>query len=93
MAMTEQTAAGLFYMRKSARSRVFIGMATPWAPGLNVTIDDVCQSNGLAWQAQNDGTTAGSVGPNNTDGALFVDGGGVQWLHLPLLTVAPQPIG
>ncbi len=83
--------AATWRMRRANRSRVFILGCTEWTPGLFVTAGDVVQSYGLAFTAQNSGTTAGATAPNNSAGALFVDGGGVQWLHTPLLLVQPPP--
>lgn len=84
--------SGLYYLRRRNRSQQLIAQATPWSAGLSVSAGDIVQSNSMAWTAQNSGTTAGSVAPNNTDGAAFTDGGGVIWVHTPLLLVAPTPI-
>jgi hypothetical protein len=91
--LTGATQAAAFYLRRAQRSRLFTAACTPWSPGLVVQAGAVCQSNGLAWTAQNNGTTAGTVGPNNENGALFVDAGGIQWLKTNLLLVQPEPIG
>lgn len=92
MSVAAVLSASRYYMRRARRSRQFVLGCTAWVAGLVVQQGDVCQSNSLAWTAQNSGTTAGTVAPNNTGGALFVDGGGVQWLHTPLLLVQPPPI-
>lgn len=84
--------AGLFYLRRRNRSQQFIAAATAWQIGLTVVAGDIVQSNAMAWQALNSGTTAGAVAPNNSEGAKFTDGGGVEWLHMPLLLVAPTPV-
>jgi hypothetical protein len=88
-AAAAQTAA--WRLRRANRSRFFTSQATPWSAGLVVTAGDIVSVGQLAWQAQNAGTTAG-VEPNNSEGAAFTDGGGVQWLHLPLLLVMPSPV-
>lgn len=85
-------AAALFRNRKYSRSRRFIGNCTPWSAGLVVAAGDVCQSFGLAFTAQNSGTTAGTAAPNNESGASFTDAGGVVWYHTSLLLVQPPPI-
>ncbi|HVA17443.1 MAG TPA: hypothetical protein VMV59_06985 [Candidatus Dormibacteraeota bacterium] len=90
--MTNQSQAAAWRIRRRNRSQQFIAAATAWRAGLIVVPNDVVQSNGMAWIAQNGGTTAGGVGPNNSSGALFTDGGGVQWLHTPLLLTIPTPI-
>lgn len=84
--------AGAWRIRRANRSRRFIAGCTQWAAGLTVSAGDVCQSYGLAFTAQNNGTTAGTVAPNNADGASFTDAGGVIWFHTPLLLVQPPPI-
>lgn len=84
--------AGLYYLRRRNRSQQFIAQATEWSSGLTVEAGDVVQANSMAWTAQNSGTTGGSVAPNNADGAAFTDGGGIVWVHTPLLLVAPTPI-
>lgn len=86
------TQTALYYMRRNTRSRQFTAGCTPWSAGLVVQQGDVCQSNNLAWTAQNSGTTAGATAPNNAEGASFTDGGGVVWVHTPLLLVQPPPI-
>lgn len=85
-------ACSRFYIARAQRSRQFIASATPWSSGLIIVEGDIVQSNGLAWAAQDEGTTAGTVAPNNSAGAQFVDGGGVRWLHVPLLLVQPELI-
>jgi len=92
MSISAQNQAATWRMRRANRSHVFTLGCTAWTAGLVVQQGDVCQSNALAWTAQNSGTTAGTVAPNNTNGASFTDGGGVQWLHTPLLLVQPPPI-
>lgn len=87
-----QGEAAAWRIRRRNRSQQFIAMATPWSAGLVVSAGDICQSDNMAWTAQNSGVTAGAVTPNNSAGALFVDGGGVQWLHTRLLLVAPRLI-
>ena len=84
--------ASRYYIRRAQRSRQFIASATPWASGLTIVEGDIVQANAMAWQAQNDGTTAGTTAPNNSNGALFTDAGEVKWLHVPLLLVQPEPI-
>jgi len=91
MTLDAQTQAATWRIRRATRSRRFIAGCTQWAAGLVVTAGDVCQSYGLAFTAQNSGTTAGTA-PNNGTGASFTDGGGVKWLHTPLLLVQPPPI-
>jgi hypothetical protein len=91
MSRSSQTQAAAWRMRRSTRSRFYIGQATPWAAGLVVTAGAVVQASRLGWTAQNAGTTAG-VPPDNNNGALFVDGGGVRWVHTPLLLTPPTPI-
>jgi len=92
MSQAAALATSRYYIRRAQRSRQFIASATPWASGLTIVEGDIVQSNQMAWQAQNSGTTAGTVAPNNSAGASFTDGGAVRWLHLPLLLVAPEPI-
>jgi hypothetical protein len=91
MSQTPQRQAALYFMRRARRSRQFTAGCTPWISGLVVQAGDVCQSDGLAWTAQNSGTTAG-VAPTNADGASFADAGGVEWLHTPLLLTQPPQI-
>jgi len=81
--------AASYFIRRARRSRQFALAATPWAAGLTVAEGDIVQSNGLAFEAQNNGTTTSGNGPNNSSGALFIGSDGVQWLHMPLLLVAP----
>ncbi len=85
-------AASRYYIRRAQRSRQFVASATPWSSGLTVVEGDIVQANGLAWEAQNSGAAAGTIAPNNSAGARFVDGGGVEWLHLPLLLAQPKPV-
>lgn len=85
-------AASRYYIRRAQRSRQFVASATPWTSGLTVVEGDIVQANQMAWQAQNSGTTAGTAAPNNSAGASFTDGGGVRWLHLPLLLTQPELI-
>lgn len=80
-----------YYIARAQRSRQFISQATPWSSGLIITAGDIVQNNGLAWEAQNGGTTGGT-GPDNSGGALSVGTDGIEWLHLPLLLVAPDPV-
>ena len=84
--------AASYFIRRAQRSRQFVLSATPWIAGLTVAEGDIVQNNGLAFEAQNGGTTTGGNGPNNSGGASFVGSDGVQWLHLPLLLVAPAAI-
>lgn len=93
MAITGAQQAGLYYLRRRSRSQRFIAQATPWSSGLVVSAGDIVQSNNMAWQALNSGTTAGSESPDNSQGAVFVDAGGVSWVHLPLLLTAPAAVG
>ncbi len=92
MSLAAQNAAASWRIRKATRSRRFTAGCTPWRAGLVVTAGDVCQSYGLAFTAQNSGTTAGTVAPNNSVGASFTDAGGVVWLHTPILLVQPPAI-
>jgi hypothetical protein len=86
-----QWQAATWRIRRANRSRRFIAQLTPWAAGLVVHAGDFVQSEGMAFRASNGGTTAG-VGPNNTGGASFVDGGGVGWVHVALLLTAQPTI-
>jgi len=79
-------------IRRASRSRFYTLQATPWSAGLVVVAGNIVQSHQLAWRALNSGTTGGATAPNNSAGARFVDGGGIEWLHVPLLLVAPAPI-
>ena len=90
--ITAAQQAAAWRIRRANRSRTYIGGCTQWVPGLVVTAGDVCQSYGLAFTAQNSGTTAGATAPNNSAGASFTDGGGIIWMHTPLLLVQPPPI-
>ena len=93
--MSSQAAAlacSRFYIARAQRSRQFVASATPWTSGLTIVAGDIVQANQMAWQAKNSGITAGTVAPNNSEGASFTDGGGVRWLHLPLLLVQPEPV-
>lgn len=92
MSIDAAVQAAAWRMRRANRSRFYTLQATPWSAGLTVVKGDIVQSNQLAWQAQNSGTTAGATAPNNTDGAAFTDAGGIVWVHLPLLLVAPTKI-
>ncbi len=92
MSMTAATQAAAWRIRKYNRSRRFAANCTPWSAGLVVSAGDVCYASGLAWTAQNSGTTAGTVAPNNNAGPLFTDAGGVAWLHTSVLLVQPPPI-
>jgi hypothetical protein len=85
-------ACSRYYLRRARRSRQFIASASPWSSGLNIVEGAIVQSNGLAWESKNSGMTAGTIAPNNSAGASFTDGGGVRWVHLPLLLVAPEPV-
>lgn len=84
--------AAAWRIRRYNRSRIFTANLTPWAAGLVVNAGDYVQSLGLAWKAQNSGTTAGTDAPNNSQGASFTDAGGVIWTHVPLLLVQPPTI-
>ncbi len=92
MTLDAQNQASAWRIRRAARSRRFTLGCTAWRAGLVVTAGDVCLSYGLAFTAQNSGTTAGTDAPNNGTGASFTDGGGVRWLHTPLLLVQPPLI-
>jgi hypothetical protein len=91
MSLDAQNQAAAWRMRRANRSRQFIAGATPWAAGLVIVAGDIVQSFGLAFTAQNGGTTLGTA-PNNATGGSFTDGGGVRWAHTPLLLVAPELI-
>lgn len=84
--------AAAWRIRRYNRSRNFTENCTTWSAGLNVQAGDVVQSYGLAWTAQNSGTTGGATPPNNSAGASFTDGGGVVWNHTPLLLTQPPQI-
>jgi hypothetical protein len=84
--------AASWRLRKYNRSRRFAQACTPWSAGLVVSAGDVCYASGMAWTAQNSGTTAGTEAPNNGAGPLFTDAGGVQWYHTSILLVQPPPI-
>ena len=90
--MNGQDQAAAWRIRRANRSKQFIAELTPWASGLVVATGDFVQSFGMAWQARNSGTTAGATAPNNSAGASFTDGGGVIWLHVPLLLTQPPTI-
>lgn len=92
MSLSAQNQASAWRIRRATRSRRFTLGCTAWSAGLVVTAGDVCQSYGLAFTAQNDGVTAGADAPNNSAGASFTDGGGVVWLHTPLLLTQPPAI-
>jgi len=92
-----QQQAAAWRIRRRNRSRIFTGNLTVWSAGLVVAEGDYVQDQfgGVtAWQAQNSGVTSGT-GPSigEADNALYVDGGGVEWLHIPLLLVQPPTIG
>jgi hypothetical protein len=87
--MDAATQAATWIIRRAARSRRYIGNLTPWRAGLVLHVGDFVQSGGLAWKVQTAGTTAGTA-PNNTNGASFVDGGSVGFVHVALLT-GPRP--
>lgn len=90
MSIAAQTQAAMWRMRRNTRSRFFVGNLTPWSSALTVAVGDYVQSFGLAWQAQNAGTT-GATAPNNSESALVTDGV-VDWLQIPLLLVQPPTI-
>jgi hypothetical protein len=90
--MSAQTQAAAWRIRRANRSRIFIGNLTPWTPGLTVAANSYVQSFGLAWQAQNGGTTTAGNAPNNEAGAGFMGSDGIQWLHIPLLLTPPPTI-
>lgn len=81
-----------YYIARAQRSRQFISQATPWSSGLTITESDIVSNNGLAWEAQNSGVTSGGSGPDNSGGALSVGIDGIEWLHILLLLVAPDPV-
>jgi hypothetical protein len=92
MAISGSQQAGLYYLRRRNRSQQFIAQATQWVSGLTITPGAIVQNFNLAWEAQNSGTTTGGNGPQNSGGALYVGSDGIEWLHIPLLLVAPTPI-
>ena len=73
-----QNQASAWRIRRATRSRRFTLGCTAWSAGLVVTAGDVCQSYGLAFTAQNYGTTAGRMHQTIRAGASFTDGGGVR---------------
>ena len=90
MTLDAQRQASAWYGRRSARSRRFAQNLTPWSAGLVVTIGDYVQNFGLAYQAQNSGTT-GATAPTNAGGSTASDGV-VRWQHVPLLLTQPPKI-
>jgi len=95
--MNQQTQAAAWRIRRYNRSRIFTLNLSKWQIGLSISEGQYVQDQfggATAWQAQNSGVTAG-VGPTigEADGALYVDGGGVEWLHIPLLLIQPPAIG
>jgi hypothetical protein len=87
--MNAYTHAAAFILRKKSRSRRYVAMLTPWSAGLVIHPGDFIQSDGMAWQAVNGGTT-GAVAPNNTNGATVSDGV-VDWTHVAVL-LTQQPV-
>jgi hypothetical protein len=90
MTLTAQDQASTWRIRRATRSRRFTQNLTPWSAGLAVVIGDYCQNFGLAWQAQNSGTT-GATSPSN-DGGNTVSDGAVTWTHVALLLTQPPQI-
>ena len=88
--MTTAAQAAAWRIRRRNRSAQWIQQATPWSPGLVCPPNSICQSNNLAWQTA-EGGTAGTNAPNNSQGPAFFDGG-VQWVRVWMLLVAPTPI-
>ena len=89
--------AGLYYARRLRRARVVQGNLTAWSAGLSVSAGQYVQNVGLAFQAQNSGTT-GHDAPTQNAGA-FEDGSpGITWTAVPttafidyILTAPPTP--
>jgi hypothetical protein len=89
--------AGLYYARRLRRARVVQQNLTPWSSGLSVSAGQYVQNAGLAFQAQNSGTT-GHDAPTQAAG-VFDDGSpGISWLAIPttalidfILTAPPTP--
>jgi hypothetical protein len=80
--LTQATQAAAFNMRKHSRKRRLIARLPHWTAGLNVNAGDFVQSNGLAFRAQDGGTT-GSTAPNNSGGNVMSDGA-VSWSHVEI---------
>jgi hypothetical protein len=87
--LSAQNQASAWRIRRANRSKIYISKLPIWAAGLVIAAGQYVQSDGLAWRALNDGTTAGTA-PNNSSGASFTDGGGVAFEHVALL-LAAQP--
>jgi len=90
--MDASTQGGLYYARRRTRSQRLIAQATPWVADLTIAAGDIVQSFGLAFEAQNRGTTTTGNAPNNSEGALFAGTDGIEWLHLQILLTAPTPV-